>query len=71
MGPLPPARPQMTHNAATRLEQIADELDVLSALVPLAGQHIVELGCGVAQLARALLTRFPYRELTGIEIDAR
>ncbi len=55
----------------TTLEQIADELDVLSALVPLAGQRIIELGCGAAPLARALLARFPDSELTGVEVDAR
>ena len=30
---------------------IDDELDVLADLVPLAGQHIVDLGCGAAQLS--------------------
>lgn len=60
----------MTHTA-THLERIDDELDVLSAMVPLGGQRIVELGCGAAQLARALLARFPDSELTGVEIDAR
>jgi ubiquinone/menaquinone biosynthesis C-methylase UbiE len=55
----------------TSLERIDDELDLLSAMVPLAGQRIVELGCGAAQLARALLNRFPDSELTGVEVDAR
>ena len=55
----------------TTLERIGDELDVLSAMVPLAGQRIIELGCGAAALARALLTRFPDSELTGVEVDAR
>lgn len=61
----------MMTNTATNLERIDDELDVLSRMVPLAGQHIIELGCGAAQLARALLERFPDSELTGVEIDAR
>lgn len=50
---------------------IDDELDVLGALVPLDGQRIVELGCGAAQLARALLRRHPDSQVTGVEVDAR
>ena len=38
------------------LPLIDDELDVLSSLVPVAGQRIIELGCGAAALARALLS---------------
>ena len=52
-------------------EPIDDELDVLAALVPLAGQDIVELGCGAAKLARALLLRHPDSHVTGLEVDAR
>lgn len=55
----------------TTLEQVGDELDVLSAMVPLAGQRIIELGCGAAALARALLARFPDSQVTGVEVDAR
>jgi SAM-dependent methyltransferase len=50
---------------------IDDELDVLADLVPLAGQHIVELGCGAAQLSRALLARHTDSRVTGLEIDER
>lgn len=50
---------------------IDDELDVLAALVPLAGQDIIELGCGAAQLARALLQRHPDSRVTGLEVDQR
>jgi SAM-dependent methyltransferase len=50
---------------------IDDELDVLAALVPLAGQDIIELGCGAAQLARALLLRHPDSRVTGLEVDQR
>ena len=50
---------------------IDDELDVLADLVPLAGQHIVELGCGAAQLSRALLARHADSRVTGLEIDER
>lgn len=50
---------------------IDDELGVLSDLVPLAGQRIIELGCGNANLARALLARHPDTRVTGLEVDAR
>ena len=48
---------------------VTDELEVLSALVPLAGQHIIELGCGAARLARDLLARHPGSQVTGLEVD--
>jgi SAM-dependent methyltransferase len=50
---------------------IDDELDVLAALVPLGGQHIIELGCGAAGLARKLLIRHPDSRVTGLEVDER
>ncbi len=50
---------------------IADELDLLGELVPLAGQDIIELGCGAARLARALLRRHPDSRVTALEVDAR
>lgn len=55
----------------TNLPIIDNELDLLAELVPLAGCRIIELGCGAAKLARALLMRFPGSHVTGIEIDAR
>ena len=53
------------------LPLIADELDVLAALVPLDDRDIVELGCGAAQLARALLCRYPGSRVVGLEVDER
>lgn len=50
---------------------VDDELEVLAALVPLAGQEIIELGCGGAALARALLRRHPDSHVTGLEVDER
>lgn len=50
---------------------VADELSVLSDLVPLADQQIIELGCGSARLARQLLERHPGSHVTGLETDAR
>lgn len=52
-------------------ERIDDELDLLAELVPLASQDILELGCGSAALARALLARHPDSRVTGLEVDAR
>lgn len=53
------------------LPRIDDELILLAELVPLAGQDIIELGCGAAALARALLERHPDSRVTGLEVDAR
>jgi len=50
---------------------IDDELDVLADLIPLDKQDIIELGCGAAQLARSLLSRFPGSQVTGLEVDQR
>ncbi|MFP5399092.1 MAG: class I SAM-dependent methyltransferase [Gammaproteobacteria bacterium] len=51
---------------------VDDELDLLAELLPLGrGLDIVELGCGNARLARALLRRFPGCRVTGLEVDAR
>lgn len=45
---------------------VDDEHDVLAKLVPIAGRDIVELGCGAAELARALLERHPDSRVTGL-----
>jgi SAM-dependent methyltransferase len=50
---------------------IADELDLLAGWLPLDRLDIVELGCGAAALARALLRRFPDCRVTGLEVDQR
>lgn len=53
-----------------RLPVQDDELEVLDALVPLRAQAIIELGCGNARLARALVKRWPMCRVTGLEVDA-
>ena len=50
---------------------VEDELDVLEQMVPLERSEIVELGCGNARLARALLARHPGCTVTGLEVDER
>lgn len=50
---------------------VDDELDLLAACVPLAGCQILELGCGAAALARALVRRFPGSRVTALEVDLR
>jgi ubiquinone/menaquinone biosynthesis C-methylase UbiE len=59
-------------NTAPNLPSVInDELDVLSALIPLDQRDIIELGCGAAHLARSLLGRFPDTRITGLEVDER
>ncbi|MEZ5635738.1 MAG: class I SAM-dependent methyltransferase [Burkholderiaceae bacterium] len=55
----------------TTLDLIDDEIDILASVVPLDGQRIIELGCGAAKLARALLLCHPDSRVTGVEVDAR
>jgi SAM-dependent methyltransferase len=50
---------------------IHDELDLLAELVPLQGIRLIELGCGKARLASALLARYPQTEVTALEVDER
>ena len=57
-------------SSAPRL--IDNELDLLAELLPLQrGLDIVELGCGSAPLARALLRRFAECRITALEVDER
>ena len=58
-------------NTATDTPLIADELDLLADQLPLAGARIVELGCGAAALARALVQRFAGATVTALEVDER
>jgi SAM-dependent methyltransferase len=61
------------NNAATPADARTrvDELDLLSELVPLSGQRLIELGCGAAGLARRLVQRHPDSSVTGLEVDER
>jgi SAM-dependent methyltransferase len=61
------------NNAATPADARTrvDELDLLSELVPLSGQRLIELGCGAAGLVRRLVQRHPDSSVTGLEVDER
>lgn len=50
-------------------EVVKDELDLLDRLVPLHAQHVIELGCGAAELSRRLLGRHPACSVTALEVD--
>ncbi|APW46257.1 class I SAM-dependent methyltransferase [Rhodoferax antarcticus] len=50
---------------------IDNELDLLADLVPLQASQLIELGCGAARLAGALLVRYPNARVTGLEVDER
>ena len=52
-----------------QLPLVRDELDVLGDLVALAEQRIIELGCGNARLARALVQRHAGSQVVGLEVD--
>ena len=65
----PPDDPvEQAARAAMRTER--DELAILSELVPLSAQQIIELGCGAARMTRRLLQRWPGCHVTGLEVDA-
>lgn len=50
---------------------VADELDVLSELLPTPGPRVIELGCGGARMARQMLQRWPHIQYLGLEVDLR
>ncbi len=51
-------------------ERVADELDLLRRLVPLAGARVADLGCGDGQLARRLLAEAGAASVLALEVDA-
>lgn len=57
--------------AEAPVQRVHDELDVLSDLLQLSDLAVIELGCGAAALARALVRRWPGTRVTGLEVDAR
>lgn len=53
------------------LALVHNELDVLLHLLPAPGPQVIELGCGSARMAQALLQRCPTLHYLGLEVDAR
>lgn len=51
------------------VETVTNELDVLQRMVRLPGARVLELGCGAAKLARALLQAHPDVHYVGYEVD--
>ncbi len=68
---MPPPTSTADPSTLSDLPLVASELDLLASLVPLAGAHIIEAGCGAAGLARALLKRFDDARIVGLEVDER
>jgi SAM-dependent methyltransferase len=50
---------------------IQDELEVLSSLVKLDDVRLIELGCGSAGLASAVVARYLQTVIVGLEVDER
>ena len=54
----------------TALARFDDELVLIAQVLPLERSlDLIELGCGAAATARALLKRFPGCSVTGLEVD--
>jgi SAM-dependent methyltransferase len=49
---------------------VCSERDVYSELLPLANARIAELGCGRAELTRAIAEAFPGAQIVALEVDA-
>jgi SAM-dependent methyltransferase len=59
----------MTITDADNVPLIDEELAVIAEIAGLDSQRIIELGCGPAQMARALLKRYPRCTVAGLEVD--
>jgi ubiquinone/menaquinone biosynthesis C-methylase UbiE len=55
--------------SAQALELIADELDLMKRMLPLAGAKVIDLGCGKAEMPRRLLKEGLVAAVTGLEVD--
>jgi ubiquinone/menaquinone biosynthesis C-methylase UbiE len=65
----------MLANARMRLADpsVSDscpEVEVYESLLPLAGARVLDIGCGDAQIARAIATTRPDASIVGLEADA-
>lgn len=55
---------------ANTLELIADELELMRRLLPLAGAKVIDLGCGKAEIPRRLMQQGLAASVAGLEVDA-
>ncbi len=51
------------------LELVADELDLMRRMLPLAGARVIDLGCGNAQMARRMLDEAGAASVAALEVD--
>lgn len=58
------------HIANPKASRTCPEAEILSELLQLDGCHAIELGCGRAEMTRALATGGPGRTLLATEVDA-
>ena len=49
---------------------VCSERDIYRELLPLAGARVAELGCGRAELTRAIAEEFPAARIIALEVDA-
>ena len=55
--------------AADKIEVNCPEAEIYNGLLPLDGKHIVELGCGAAEITRNIATTGTNRKITALEVD--
>ncbi len=53
----------------TQREFVADELDLMKSLLPLAGARVLDLGCGNAQMSRRMLQEAGAASAVALEVD--
>jgi SAM-dependent methyltransferase len=57
------------HIAQERVERVCPEMDIINECLELDGKQILELGCGRAELTRAIATSGHDREVLALEVD--
>ena len=55
--------------SAEKIDLICSESDVYHRLLSLDNKHILELGCGSAEITRDIATSGPGRKVTALEVD--
>jgi SAM-dependent methyltransferase len=55
--------------SARARELVADELDLMRSMLPLASARVIDLGCGNAQMARRMLREAGAMSVAALEVD--